>query len=535
MSVLVEGPSSPVLTRPTGSVLWLIAAVPVVAQLVGSAFNIWYNLIHIEPLLTPVQNAAFVRSIQIYNLAVYPVAVAVWLGVLRSVWQGFRVEPAASADERLARARRRAINLPWWVTGIAGVSWLLCIPVFLTVLEAAPGNLNPQVWIHLPVSLLIAMFISLTHAFFALELLSQRLLYPVLFAETSPADTPGAYPLSIRGRGLLWAISAGACPILSLLLLILAPRPGTGSNAGFALAVGGLGIAFGLFGAWMLARLIAEPVDQLRRASRAVAGGDFDVHLDLLRADEFGPLIDEFNHMVRELKEKQRLRDMFGRHVGRQAAEQILMRNPTLGGIEQNVTVLFADIRNFTARCAGCSPQQVIRFLNQFLTQMVHVVEECCGGMVNKFLGDGFMALFGAGDERSPHADAALDAGCRMLVSLEDLNRCLEKDGQPPLAMGIGIHTGRAVVGSIGSTERMEYTAIGDTVNVASRVESLTKVVGEPLLITAAARAALSSEPPMTPLPPQTVKGQPHPLTVFAPTCADAMTVRTLPRPADRL
>lgn len=125
------------------------------------------------------------------------------------------------------------------------------------------------------------------------------------------------------------------------------------------------------------------------------------------------------------------------------------------------------------------------------------------------------MALFGVGEESGDHAAQAVAAGQDMLRSLETINDYLESQGKSPLAMGIGIHTGQAVVGCIGSNRRLEYTAIGDTVNVASRVESLTKQVGEPLLLTDATRQELPATILTELLPPQWVKGKSKPLSVY--------------------
>ena len=135
--------------------------------------------------------------------------------------------------------------------------------------------------------------------------------------------------------------------------------------------------------------------------------------------------------------------------------------------------------------------------------------------MVNKYLGDGFMALFGAGDERADHADAALQAGADMLLRLRGLNDRFQQRRIAPLGIGIGIHTGLALVGSIGSASRLEFTAIGDTVNVASRVESVTKSVGVPLLITAATRQYLTREWKLVECEPQKVKGVVEPIVIF--------------------
>ena len=138
------------------------------------------------------------------------------------------------------------------------------------------------------------------------------------------------------------------------------------------------------------------------------------------------------------------------------------------------------------------------------------------GGMVNKYLGDGFMALFGAGETDTKHADAAVSAGRDILVELKALNIEFAKQGRKPIHIGIGIHTGPAIVGSIGSPQRLEFTAIGNTVNVASRVESLCKTVNRSLLITADVQACLTIEFPLEPLPPQHVRGVDEPVKVFA-------------------
>ena len=496
--------------------LWAICLAPLFTQLVGSAFNIWYNLSHIKPLLTSAQLSTFIRAIGLFNGLVYPVAIALWMSQIWSfrrplaqLLRGQEISP-----RQLLRAQQRAINLPWYGSFLAGICWLLCIPVFLIALGTTSEPLDSRLFLHLPVSILVAAFIAVTHGFFAIELVSQWLLYPIFFPTNQPADTPGAFPLSLRGRGLMWAISAGVCPITSLLLLMLADQPVGGPLPWFELTVGALSMVFGLTTAWMVSQQVIEPVQALQKAAKSVSEGDLGVELTVLRADEFGPLIEEFQAMVSELQEKQRLQETFGRHVGQQVAAQILRRDPSLNGVEQEITVLFADIRNFTARCALASPQQIVMMLNLFLTEMVDVVEGH-NGMVNKFLGDGFMALFGIGEGQGNHAADAVAAGQRMLARLEPINAQLMALGQPPLAIGIGIHTGRAVVGSIGSSRRLEYTAIGDTVNVASRIEGLTKVLDRPLLMSEATRRSLPASTVTEALAPQRVKGQPQPIAVY--------------------
>jgi len=497
--------------------LALVISAPILAQFLGSGFNIWYNFVYVQPLLNPVQLAAFLQTVIIYNAIAYPIGLGVWLWAVLSLKRPCRqlMTQQPISERALLAAQQRVINLPWWGMAIAGVLWLLCIPVFLIALAQPTGSLSTQLIWDLPISFIIAALIATTHSFFTIELLTQRLLYPILFQNARPFRTPATFPLSLRLRGLFHAFSGSICPIASLLILTIAPHTCTTQNAGFAIAVGMVGIAFSLTSAWMVGQLVVEPIKELQRVATAVAEGNLKIRINSLRADEFGPLIDEINHMIEELKEKQILQETFGRHVGEQAAIQILQRDPSLGGIQQELTVLFADLRNFTHRCTLDSPEQIVAILNVFLTEMVDIVEQQHGGMVNKFLGDGFMALFGVGQTDCNHAMQAVEAAQTMLQSLHQINQQLVQQGVEPLSMGIGIHTGSAIVGSIGSNRRLEYTAIGNTVNIASRVESLTKEVKEPILITATTQQKLSDTILSEVLPPQHVKGQDQPLTVY--------------------
>ncbi len=500
--------------------LLLTALAPVVPQLLGSIFNIWYNAVVIDPLLGIALRHRFLQTIVIYNAIAYPICVFLWLRAIfsfRPILEQLQTRNSAIEEHALARARRRLIHLPWRAAIISGAAWLLCIPIFLVSLAQVRGPLDTRLFWHLPISFFLSAFIAITHSFFLVELASHWSLFPTLFQNARADLTPGVVTLSLRGRGVLWAISAAICPIVSLLLLIFAPRLSSGDPRWFAVFVGGVGIVFGLGTALMMSRLVARPIDQLRTAARSVAEGRFDVEIPVARADEFGLLLGEFNHMTRELQEKERLRQTFGLHVGRQAAEQILARDPGLGGVEEEITVMFVDIRAFTTRAGKSAPIETLEVLNEFLRVCVRVVEEEYGGMINKYLGDGFMALFGIGAGKdSNHAEAAFAAGRAILRDLFRLNENFEVRGYSPLAIGIGIHSGPAIVGSIGSPQRLEFTAIGSTVNLAARVESLTKHVGAPLLLTAASRERLSDATDLEELPPQQVRGVAEPVTVFA-------------------
>lgn len=498
--------------------LFVTALAPVIPQILGSIFNIWYNTVVIAPLLVTEQlRHRFALTVVVYNAIVYPVAIAIWVYVILSLRPSFRalIRGDEVPPEDLDRAQRRVVHLPWIAFGISGVAWLGCIPAFLLALTTTTSPVNAQLLWHLPISFLVSAFIAVTQTFFLVELASQWALFLVFFRDNRPDRLKGTYPPSLRTRGLLWAISAGLCPIGSLLLLMFAPHSPTSNPQWFAVFVGAVGIAFGLCSAVLITRLVAKPVDELRSAFHAVGHGQLHVRIPLRRADEFGALVGDFNQMVVELREKERLRRAFGLHVGEKVAQQILAHDPGLGGTEQVVSVLFLDLRGFTARAAGLEPKMVVNFLNRFLQAMVDIVEVEHGGIVNKFLGDGFMAIFGAGSTAATHADDAVAAGCSMLRRLESFNADLIRADEAALRIGIGINTGGAIVGSIGSAERMEFTVIGNTVNVASRIEALTKTVGTSLLLSKTTKDYLTRAFDLRALPPQHVKGVDTPVEIF--------------------
>ena len=504
--------------------LLVTALAPVVPQILGSAFNIWYNATVIEPMLTPALRQRFFATVVAYNAIVYPIGVYLWLKRIfsfRDLFHRLQADPSGDPPplEELTCARRRLIHLPWFAAAICGVAWFLCIPVFVGALLQVQNPLDLRLLWHLPISFCLSGFIAVTHSFFLVELASQWGLFSVFFRDERADRTPNIFTLSLRGRGIVWAVSASICPIASLLLLLLAPHSPAANTAWLAVFVSVIGIAFGIFTALMMSRLVAKPIDQLRAAADAVSRGNLAVDLGRAgarRPDEFGRLLCEFDHMVRELRDKEKLRQTFGLHIGRRAAERILARDPGLSGIEEEITVMFVDMRSWTARASSSPPAEIVEIMNDFFRVSVRAVEEDRRGMVNKYLGDGFMAIFGAGDSDSNHACDAVAAGCEILRAVRGLNDELAAKHRAPIQIGIGIHSGPAIVGSVGSPQRLEFTAIGNTVNVASRIQGLTKSVGRPLLVTSDVCDRAGDSFAFEQLPPQEVRGIEGRVMIFA-------------------
>lgn len=248
----------------------------------------------------------------------------------------------------------------------------------------------------------------------------------------------------------------------------------SGVIRGVILGAVGLTAVAGLVVALLLARGIANPLVHLSRMAERVRAGNYGAQVAVTSQDEVGTLQDAFNLMVRGLDERERMRDLFGRAVSPEVADLFLSDQLELGGEIRQVTILFSDIRGFTSLSESLSPHQVIAFVNEYLDEM-HEAIQGVGGIVHKLGGDSIMALFGAPVADPGSARVALRAALRMRARLAALNQRRRARGDVPLRIGIGINTGPVVAGGVGSEDRLEYTVLGDTVNLAARLESLTK------------------------------------------------------------
>jgi adenylate cyclase len=217
-----------------------------------------------------------------------------------------------------------------------------------------------------------------------------------------------------------------------------------------------------------------------------------------------------------EGRETRKMKKLFGRYVSKDVYEQ-LVANPSLarlGGHRRDMTVLFSDIRGFTAVSEHAQPEDIVRMLNEYFTRMVELVF-ARQGTLDKFVGDMVMALFGAPLDDPRHADHAVDAALDMVGALAALNARWQAEGRPALDIGIGINTGPMIAGNIGSDAIMSYTVIGDAVNLGSRLESLNKQYGTRIIISDATRQRLSSPYQLRPLGDVLVKGKTQPVAIF--------------------
>lgn len=248
------------------------------------------------------------------------------------------------------------------------------------------------------------------------------------------------------------------------------------------LLVFGLSTLLAAFAAMVIARRVTQPVLRLAEGAKRISAGHYEVIGDIGATDELGALAASFDGMVRGLVERDKVRALLGKVVSPAIAEELLSRAVDFGGQEQEVSVLFSDIRGFTTLCEGRSPSAILEMLNTYLATVSDLIDER-QGVVDKYIGDAVMALFGAPLSAPDDPQRAVETALAMVRALPALNERFASEGWPPLAIGIGIHTGNAVAGNIGSATRLNYTVLGDTVNLASRLEGLCKMYGSAVIV----------------------------------------------------
>ena len=315
-------------------------------------------------------------------------------------------------------------------------------------------------------------------------LVSERILRPITAHALAARPSGQMVAPGVRARLVMaWALGTGV-PLLGVLVVGLVGLTKSGVDTEYLAAavvfLGAVASVVGLLATLFAAKAIAHPVTAVRAGLERVQGGDLDVHLAVDDASEVGQLQAGFNRMAEGLRERARIRDLFGRQVGEDVARAALRDGARLGGEEREVGALFVDLVGSTSMAMAMPPTEVVRLLNRFFRVVVDVVE-AEGGLIDKFEGDAALCVFGA---PVPSEDPAGDA----LRSARALARRLARD-LPEIDFGIGISAGIAVAGNVGAEHRFEYTVIGDPVNEAARLSELAKDRPERVLASEAALA----------------------------------------------
>ncbi|MBO0864477.1 MAG: adenylate/guanylate cyclase domain-containing protein [Mycobacterium sp.] len=418
-------------------------------------------------------------------VALFGTGILVSVRLLIPVFRWQRRDVLLADDDPAATelARSRALRMPFYRTLISLGYWFVGGVVFIVISWRETSHLAPVVTVATALGAAATAIIGYLQA--------ERVLRPVAVAALRSGvpenlRTPGV----ILRQLLTWALSTGV-PLLAIVLAVVADQfsllhapPEKLFTPILLMASAALVIGFA---STLLASMsIADPLRQLRWALGEVQRGNYNAHMQIYDASELGLLQAGFNDMVRDLAERQRLRDLFGRYVGEDVARRALERGTELGGQERNVAVLFVDLVGSTNLAATRPPAEVVSLLNEFFRVVVETVGRH-GGFVNKFQGDAALAIFGAPIEHPDGAGAALASARELHDELLPVIGAAE--------FGIGVSAGRAIAGHIGAQARFEYTVIGDPVNEAARLTELAKLEeGHVLASAIAVSGALDAE-----------------------------------------
>lgn len=423
--------------------------------------------------------------------------------------QGERTQATAVAAWRAAASLPFELLRLWWRGGypiVAGLGWCL----FSTWLLGLPA------W-GIPVLFLAAQVI-LAYANALPFFLVERGMQPVLddlATELSDEAEVEAISLPLRRRLLTALPAVNVLTGVAVVGLVEGSHPGIGElgvAVGVSLAVA-LTVSFAF--AVLLAGSIVAPIHRLQDATVRIAGGDLGIRVPVVASDETGALTRAFNHMVVGLQERERLRDAFGTFVDPELADRVAEQGTDLRGEELEVSILFLDVRGFTTLSESAAAPDVVGKLNALYDVVVPVILRH-GGHANKFIGDGLLAVFGAPERHSDHADRAVAAALEIAAEVDN-----GPDGH--LRVGLGVNSGQVVVGTVGGGGRLDFTVIGDAVNTASRVESATRQTGDDLLITAETKGRLRAEHcEWVERPPVSLKGKASRVGLYAPARGDA-------------
>jgi len=248
--------------------------------------------------------------------------------------------------------------------------------------------------------------------------------------------------------------------------------------------IAGIVMSVSLFIVFLFSLTITKPIEVLAELIKEIPKGNFNISArdKVTSKDEVGDLAFAFDHMTDGLKERDKVKNLFNKFHGSSITENLLSQEISVGGTRKDVTVFFSDIRGFTKFSEGHSPEEVVSMLNEYFEVMVKIINDH-GGVVDKFIGDAIMAVWGVPTPGSHDTENALKACLKMRHALHELNQSRLQRGLTEIHIGMGLHAGAAISGTIGSEQRMEFTVIGDTVNVTSRIESATKNFEVDLLI----------------------------------------------------
>lgn len=487
------------------TVLWLVLTL-VVANLGGTACVFAFLALLSAPDVTDPSQVRLVNGIA----AVVYMSLGMVVGTM---WGKKRLAPLRAFlredREPTAEDRRLVLRAPLRLAQVHLVLWGAAAPLF----AALNLTYSTELAARAGATTLLGGVVTTAITY----LLSERLLRAAT-ARVLASEAPDRPVLpGVAARSLLAWVLGTALPLIGLISIAISTlTEGDFSRdqlAAAVLVVGGLALVVGLLVVLLAARATADPVRSVRDALARVEHGDLDAEVPVYDGTEVGLLQAGFNRMVAGLRERELIREAFGTYLDPDVAERILAEGPSMEGEEVEVTLLFLDVRDFTGFAERSPPTEVVSTLNRLFELAVPVIQ-AHGGLVDKFIGDGLLAVFGAIRRESDHADQALAAALEIAAAVE---KEFGDEIAGGITVGVGLNTGKVIAGNVGGAGRLEFSVIGDAVNVAARVEAATRETGDTILVSDNTAERLSGGDKLEPRPGIKLKGKREAVALYAP------------------
>jgi len=463
------------------SYFWLVLAAAAITYVVDGLLIV--PMVEVDPSLTIVLDRSRllerVRSIApaVGSIGSILLVTLVFAMRMRSDCRRFGITPELQARVLLAPRIIGLVVASGW-----SLAFLIGLGIDVFTLDFPEAGESVVYYVTSAVAIVSTGLFGFLLSYTLLTEVNRRAIIPIVFPDGGVSRTERVRPIGLPAKLMSLWFAVGLFPLIVLglgtytrayvpanelraylFILVFAPISG--------------------FLAYRTGQSLQGPLGEIVAATKQIASGNFKVSLRSAENDELGYLTDSTLEMARSLEEKQRLSDTFGRVVDPRVRDHLLAGNVELGGSRSEAAVLFCDIRGFTSYSENRSEDAVVRMLNEHLFEMDRAIS-AHGGMINKFMGDGLLAVFGLPLPAEDSCTDAFASAVGMVAANVRLNDHRRARGDEEIRLGIGLHYGVVIAGNVGSPTRMEYTVIGDAVNIASRIQGLSKRVGSEIIVT---------------------------------------------------
>jgi len=504
--------------------------VTILGNLIGALLTFVYSTYINVGLSVPQEAASSLNAVAFFVIGtafIFFVIVAINHRWSRPLYQTMQDEISTEGSNGAypEKLKRKALQLVPMLAGTTLLAWIMAgfifgmlMPVILhTFFGVAPITLTESLMTIFGITI-IGGFSTSLFIYFATESIWRKQI-PLFFPEGNLSKVKGIFKLSVKARLLVVFLMISLIPLTllgvsayfkALALQTAGPALGGQVISGLLLQIlfiTTIGVVLSVTLSLVVSKSVSAPLEEMETAMKEVAKGNLDVRIQVVSNDEIGAVGEGFGRMIKGLKESEAIKESFGKYISQEIRDEILSGRIPLDGEMTRATLLFSDLRDFTPFVESTHPKQVVSIMNQYFSEMAEAIKRN-NGLILQYVGDEIEAVFGAPVPHDDHPDMAASAALDMKRRLTHLNERLKAQGVAPFRHGIGIHTGAVLAGIIGSKERSSYALVGDTVNLASRIQGLTKEFACDIILSQTTHDLVAGAYQMEPLRAVRVKGK---------------------------